>query len=546
MKKCIIYLIMTVLVISLLISGCSNGSPNNVTKTNESKVDQVLQLNLGEEPPTLDPQKATDVVSYDVLNAVLEGLVRFDKNGQIKQGSGLAKNWRISKDGLTYTFNLKDAKWSDGNPITANDFEYAWKRALDPNTAAAFAYELYYIKGAKEYNTGKGTAEQVAVKALNDKTLQVTLNEPTPQFLDLLASPIYFPLEKSIYEKYGDNIGTSPDKLVYSGPFILKTWNHEQNLELYKNENYWDKNNVKLQKVILYEIKDTNTEIQNYEAGELDEISLNGDFIDKYKDSKEFHVQPLAVSWFLQFNNKDQIFKNANIRKAFTLSIDRSLLINNVIKNGSIPAESAVPDVIKGYQLEFRKEAGEKYFKDNDVKHAQEYLQKGLKELGLTKLPTITLLGEDSDTAKKYDQALQQMWNKNLGVNVQIKSEAFKVYLDDLTKGNYELAMSGWGANYCNDPMAFLDMWETNNANNSAFYSNPNYDRLIEEAKAINNLKIRNDKLIQAEKILMNDMGIGPLYFESSAYILKSYVKDFCIPKYGGPDWEIKWAYIEK
>lgn len=540
-KRLVVLLLSVVLVLGALLAGCSSQSKTATTSQGQSE--QVLNLNLGEEPPTLDPQKATDEVSITVLNAVLEGLVRYNKDGKIEKGSGLAKDWKISDDGLTYTFYLKDAKWSDGNPITAYDFEYAWKRALDPKTGSQYAYQLYYIKGAEEYNSGKGSADQVGVKALDDKTLQVTLKAPAPQFLGLTSFVTYLPLEKSVYEKYGDKVGSDPSTMVFSGPFIIKEWNHEQNIVLEKNPNYWGKDNVKLDKINFSMIKDNNSLVQNYDTGALDSIFIPGDYIDKYKDSPEFHTYALATVWYLQFNNKDKIFKNANIRKAFTLAVNRELFVKEVMKNGSIPAEAVVPPGIPGYNGDFRSEAGPGYFKDNDVAQAKEYLQKGLQELGLSKLPTIKFLTGDSDTAKKYSVALQQMWNQALGVQVEIQNVAFKVRLDMMDRGDYQIVLAGWGADY-NDPMTFLDMWETNNGNNTAFYSNPEYDKLIEQAKVNGDPKSRVEEMIQAEKILMEDMPIGPLWFQARAYVVKPYVKNLYFPAFG-PDWEMKWTYIE-
>ncbi|WP_434642014.1 peptide ABC transporter substrate-binding protein [Thermoanaerobacterium thermosaccharolyticum] len=540
-KKIVIIGLVLLMALSAVLAGCGGSASNSASNSGNDK--QVLNLNLIQEPPTLDPQKATDVVSIDILTEVLDGLTRYDKDGKIKPGSGLAKSWDISKDGLTYTFHLRDAKWSDGNPITAQDFEYAWKRALDPNTASQYAYQLFYIKGAEEYNSGKGSADQVAVKALDDKTLQVTLKAPTPQFLGLTSFVTYLPLEKSIYEKYGDKVGTDPDKLVYSGPFVISQWNHEQSITLKKNKDYWDSSSVKLQTVNFSMIKDNNTLVQNYDNNTLDSIFVPGDYIDKYKNSSEYSDKALATNWYVQFNTKSPVFKNADIRKAFTLAIDRKTFVEQVTKDGSIPAEAVVPPGVPGYNGDFRKEAGETYFKDNDVAQAKELLKKGMSELGISKLPTITLLGDDTDNAKKYDQALQQMWKQNLGVNVQIQNVAFKVRLDMMYKGNYDMVFAGWGADY-NDPLTFLDMWETNNGNNSAFYSNPEYDKLIDEAKVNGDLKSRNDQLIQAEKILMNDMPIGPVYFQARPFVVKPYVKDLYFPTFGS-DWEFKWAYIQ-
>ncbi|KAA5808091.1 peptide ABC transporter substrate-binding protein [Thermoanaerobacterium thermosaccharolyticum] len=546
-------LLTLVLALSALLAGCSANNNGTQSKSNSdtskqtAKADeQVINLNLRADPPNLNPFTSTDIASFDVLNDVLDGLVRYDKNGEIKPGSGLAKSWDISSDGLTYTFHLKDGiKWSDGNPITAQDFEYSWKKVLDPKTASQYAYQFFYIQGAEEYNSGNGTADQVGIKALDDKTLQVKLKSPAPQFLGLTAFGTYLPQEKSFVEKIGvDKLGSSPDTLVYSGPFVIKEWNHDQSVVLEKNPNYWDKDSVKLEKVNFLIIKDANTQAQNYDNGTLDQMRVPSDLMEKYKNTKEFSVKPVAGNWYIQFNDKKGIFKNVNIRKAFTLAINRKAFTEQVLKDGSIPAMSIIPPGVPGYNNEdFIKQDGAPFFKDNDVQAAKDYLNKGLKELGLTKLPTITFTADDTTGAKKASEALQQMWKQNLGADVQLKNEAFKIRIDDMNKGNFDMVLAGWSADY-NDPMTFLDMWETDNGNNTAFYSNPEYDKLIDQAKVTGDLKQRNDYMIQAEKIAMDDMAIGPLYFQAYALVTKSYVKDLIVPTFG-TEFELKWAYIQ-
>ncbi|WP_434654463.1 peptide ABC transporter substrate-binding protein [Thermoanaerobacterium thermosaccharolyticum] len=552
-KNWLALLLTLVLALSALLAGCSannNGTQsksNSDTSNQTAKADeQVINLNLRADPPNLNPFTSTDIASFDVLNDVLDGLVRYDKNGEIKPGSGLAKSWDISSDGLTYTFHLKDGiKWSDGNPITAQDFEYSWKKVLDPKTASQYAYQFFYIQGAEEYNSGNGTADQVGIKALDDKTLQVKLKSPAPQFLGLTAFGTYLPQEKSFVEKIGvDKLGSSPDTLVYSGPFVIKEWNHDQSVVLEKNPNYWDKDSVKLEKVNFLIIKDANTQAQNYDNGTLDQMRVPSDLMEKYKNTKEFSVKPVAGNWYIQFNDKKGIFKNVNIRKAFTLAINRKAFTEQVLKDGSIPAMSIIPPGVPGYNNEdFIKQDGAPFFKDNDVQAAKDYLNKGLKELGLTKLPTITFTADDTTGAKKASEALQQMWKQNLGADVQLKNEALKIRIDDMNKGNFDMVLAGWSADY-NDPMTFLDMWETDNGNNTAFYSNPEYDKLIDQAKVTGDLKQRNDYMIQAEKIAMDDMAIGPLYFQAYALVTKSYVKDLIVPTFG-TEWELKWTYIE-
>lgn len=546
MKKHLVCLLALIILITSVLAGCGNNSTkvssNQTGQTSQKSDNKVLHLNLGEEPPMLDPQKSTDGVSFQILNAVLEGLVRLDSNEKAKKGSGLAKDWEISPDGLTYTFHLKDnIKWSDGNPITAQDFEYSWKRALDPKTASEYAYIMYPIKNAEAYNSGKASADSVGVKALDDKTLKVELQEPTPYFLNLTAFITYLPVEKSFVEKVGDKLASSPENLVYSGPFVLKTWNHEQNIVIVKNDKYWDKDNVKLDEIDFDMIKDLNTAAQSFDSGQYDEINISGDYVAKYKDKVQTH--PNGFTYFLGFNNLNSVFKNANIRKAFTIAINRKAFADNVLKDGSIPAYAFVPNGITGLNGEFRKEAGENLFKE-DSKEAKILLQKGMNELNITKLPKITLLTDDTDVAKKEAQAIQQFWKDNLGVEVTIQNVAYKVRLQMFSKQQYDVCLTRWGADY-NDPMTFLDLWTTDAGNNNVKYSNPQYDKLIKEAKITNDNKLRMDKMREAEKILMNDMPVGPLFYSATAYVQQDYVKGWVRHPVGvDSDW--KWTYIEK
>ncbi|TCO60411.1 peptide ABC transporter substrate-binding protein [Caldanaerobacter subterraneus] len=532
-------------IISTVLGGCSS-QPTKTASSPETEK-QILRINLGEEPPRLDPQTSTDGVSFQVLNAVLEGLVRLGPDEKPQKGSGLAKDWKISEDGLTYTFYLKDnIYWSDGNPITAYDFEYSWKRALDPKTASDYAYIMFPIKNAEKFNAGEVSADEVGIKALDEKTLEVQLEEPTPYFLSLTAFITYLPLEKSFVEKVGDKIATTPDTLVYSGPFIIKEWNHEQNIILVKNDKYWDKDNVKLDEIHMDMIKDMNTVVQNFDNGQYDIITVTGDFVERYKNNPnaELQIYPNGFTYFLAFNTKNPVFKNANIRKAFGLSIDRKQLTENVLKDGSIPAYGFVPYGIPGKNEEFRKEVGN-LFTEDPVK-AKELLQKGMNELGITSLPKITLLADDTEVAKRESQAIQEFWKKNLGVNVEIQNVPFKIRLQMYKQGDFDVVLTRWGADY-NDPMTFMDLWlsEISGEPNRIFYSNPEYDKLILEAKKSNDNNLRMDNMKKAEQILMEDMPISPLFFSATAYVQQKYVKGV-VRHAVGVDNDWKWTYIEK
>ena len=346
---------------------------------------QVLNLTETQEPPGLDNSKTTDTVSFSVLNNVMEGLYRLDKNNEPVEG--MAESVDISKDKKTYTFKLRDAKWSDGEPVKAQDFEYSWKRALDPKTKSEYAYMLYPIKGAEAYNSKKGKADDVGVKALDDKTLEVKLEQPIPYFLGLTAFATFNPLRQDIVEEHGEKYATEPDKMVYNGPFVLSEWNHNKDFQYKKNDNYWDKKTVKLDEINVSIVKDMNQKMNLYSTGEVDFTSLGEDYVDKYQGKPDVYQHNEATNFYLQFNTNNEFLDNAKIRKAISMAIDRKTLTDKISKNGSVPAGALVPPAVQGPEgKSFRDLAGKEYIK-HDPKEAKKLLEEGMKEAGIKKIP---------------------------------------------------------------------------------------------------------------------------------------------------------------
>lgn len=517
---------------------------------------QTITLNLGTEPPNLDHNKTTDSASFDILNNVMEGLIRLGEGGKIEKGSGQAADWAISPDGKKYTFKLKEGlKWSDGKPVTAQDFAYSWFRALDPKTASEYAYQLYYIKGGEAWNSLKTDApdfaqkyeelkKKVAIRALDDKTLEVELETPTPYFLGLMAFPTYLPTRQDVVEKHGDKFGADADKLVFNGPFVLKSWIHEDSLILEKNPNYWDANRVRLERITFKMIKDSTTAINMFEANELDAVGVPGEFIAQYKD-KGLKTMAEASTYYITFNLKNKIFANANIRKALSLAIDRKGFIENVAKNGSLPAAGYVPPSITmiGIDKSFRDHSGTHLPPQADVVRAKEALAAGLKELGMEKLPPVKLLISDTSTTKRYAQGFQEMWNKNLGIQVELEPVAFKIRLQRARQGDYEMVFNAWIGDY-NDPMTFMDMWVTDGGFNDARWSNKAYDDLIKSAKETSDQKVRLKAMSDAEKLLMAELPILPLYHSAANWVDKPWYKGALHFPVGG-SLDLKYAYVE-
>ena len=531
-------LLSLVLVAALVLTACSFGGGT------ETKSGQVLNLTELQEPPNLDSAKTTDVVSFMILGNTQEGLYRLDKDSKPVLGMA-AKEPEVSEDNLKWTFTLRDAKWSDGKPVTAHDFEDAWKRALDPKTASEYAYILYPIKGAEAYNTGKGSADDVGVKALDDKTLEVVLERPIPYFKDLLCFATFLPQRQDIVEKYGDKYALEANTLVYNGPFILSDWKHNQSFQMKKNPDYWENEVVKLEEINWQIVKDNSTQINLYNTGKLDFAYLNSEFIDAFKDDPNTFSIYDGSSWYLEMNQTKDFFKNKKIRQAISLAIDKETFVNSILKNGSIPSGGLVPPFIKASGIDDNKKYRDlvKLDPQFNPEKAKQLWQEGLKELGLEQAPTIELLGDDTSAAKQSLQFIQEQLRVNLGANVQITSVPFKERLERGKNQRFDLLISGWGPDY-NDPMTFLDLFTTGNAFNRGKYSNPEYDQLIQKSKENGDFKERFQDLKKAEEILINDAGIAPLYYRTKIAVKKPFIKDWYWSPIG-PEYTLKWASVD-
>lgn len=533
-RKWTLKLLSFVLVFSLVLAGCGTGGEKAGGQTGEQAVGQgeegqgkasgeaqVLNLNINTEPPSLLPTKATDTTSGTVLTHVMEGLTRYGPDGEIIPG--IAEKWDISDDGLTYTFHLRqNAKWSDGQPVTAHDFEYAWKKLLDPNSAADYAYQLYYLANGEAYNEGKASADEVGVKAVDDYTLEVKLVSPTPYFLSLTAFYPLFPVPKHVDEANPD-WHKEAATYVGNGPFLLAEWNHDSKIVLKKNPDYWAADEVKLETIDMAMVNDENTEYQMYETGQLDVAAPPTDMTKQLIDEGKAKVTPYFGTYYLSFNTQDPILKNAKIRQALSLAIDRKALVDNILQGGQLPALGFVPPGAPGLKGDFREEQGDLY-QDHDVEKAKKLLEEGLKDLGLKELPAIEYKYNTNQGHQKIAVAIQQMWKENLGIEVKLRNEEWKVYLDSMNQGKYQVGRMGWIGDYV-DAMTFVDLFVTGGGNNYPKWSNAEYDALIKKAKATNDHDERIKAMQEAEKLLIEEMPIAPVYFYTRVYMEKPYVK---------------------
>ncbi|MGG1618105.1 peptide ABC transporter substrate-binding protein [Paenibacillus sp. NRS-1782] len=557
-RKSFLVLLTLVLAVGALLAGCGSakndnngkGAQENASTTPAPADKQILRINLSSEPPTFDPAQAQDSQTNTVLKTLYEGLVRMGPDG--KEIPGVAESWNISDDGKTYTFKLRDtAKWSNGDPVKASDFVFAWQRVLDPSTAPAppYAYQLYYIKNAEGYNLStsksfKGTKitdfKDVGVKAVDDHTLQVELDHPTPYFLGLTSFYTFYPVNPAI--KGNEKWAVQKDSMITNGPYTLTTWDSGQKIEVTKSENYWGKDQIRLNKITMSLVNSGATELASYRSGQLDYAGMPSGEIPtdqipavKKELPNEFKAKGIASTYYYLFNVTEKPFNNVKIRKAFAMAIQRQPIVERVTLGGQIPAYGFVPPGIKGVSQEFRTENKDDFFKE-DFTEAKKLLQEGMKEEGVTTLPPVSLLYNSSESHQKIALAVADMWKKNLGVEIKTQNQEWGVFIQTRNKLNFQIARGGWSADY-NDPMTFLDMWTTGNTNNNSGYANPAYDALIEAAKTETDPAKRMEDFAKAEKILVqDDMVMLPIYYYSNVSLTKPNVKDITLDFSGAID----------
>ncbi|MGO4538757.1 peptide ABC transporter substrate-binding protein [Paenibacillus sp. 2TAB19] len=531
-KRSVFSYVTLLLVLTLIVAGCGNKNNNPANPNNsgngESEGTQearAFRMNLHSEPPSLDPALMEDNVSGTVATGIYEGLTRKDESGNTVEG--MAESWEVSEDGKTYTFKIRsDAKWSNGDAVTANDFEFSWKRALDPAVGSTYAYQFYYIVGAQDYNEGKTTnADAVGVKALDAQTLEVKLNSPTPYFLGLTSFYTYNPVHQSAK----DNAAWAADAatIIGNGPFKISEWQHNTSMKLVPNENYYAKDEVKFTSVDFTMIADSATELANYETDQLDYTGkptgeIPAEQIPVLAESKkdEFNQIGTASSYYYMFNTEKAPFSNVKVRKALAMAIDRQLIVENITQAGELPAFGFVPPGIVGVNGNYRDEVKDDFFKE-DIEEAKKLLAEGLSELGLTSFPEVKLTYNTNDTHKAIADAIVDMWKKELGITtITTAAEEWAVFLENRNAMNYDIQRSGWGADY-NDPMTYMDMFVTKGGQNNTGFASPEYDALIKKAYASSDQQERIDAMKEAEQILMEQLPILPLYYYSSVYLLK-------------------------
>ncbi|REK59571.1 MAG: ABC transporter substrate-binding protein [Geobacillus sp.] len=534
MKKTFASIFALLLLVSGVLTGCgSKGTSGDGAGKN---IKQEITLNALSEPPSLDPALASDTTSGWVIDHLFEGL--YTKNQKGEPVLGAASDVKVSEDGKTYTFTIRDdAKWSDGDPVTAQDFEYAWKRVLDPKTGSPFAFYMYYIKGAEEYNKGKGSADQVGIKALDDKTLQVELNAPLSYFDKLLTMWTFYPVKKSLVES-NPKWAAEAKGYVSNGAYRLTEWKHNSEVVIEKNQHYWNKDTINMEKVTWKMVNDATTYYQMYKTGELDLIAtLPTDAVAQEKNNKEYKVVPYFGTYMFMFNVAKEPFNNAKIRRAFALAIDRKAIVENITKSGEKPAYAFVPYGADTPDGDFR-EVGGTYFEEN-VQEAKKLLQEGMKEEGWSTLPEVTLIYNTAENHKKIAEAVQEMLKRNLDVKIKLANQEWKTYLETTAQSNFQMARMGWIGIFV-DPTVILDYYLGDSPNNRTNWVNKQFDDLMAKAKVEQDDKKRYELLHEAEKILMTDLPFIPVYFYSQNYLTSPKFKGIVYPVNRYPD--VRWA----
>lgn len=527
--KMISLMLITVLAVSLL-AGCGGGGGSASGPVREDG-SVVLRIPLAAEPSSLDPGYGNSSDSICPRGLMYEGLVRIYDN---KIEPAMAESWEVSDDGLTYTFKLRDSKWADGEPVTAYDFEYGIKRLLDPSEDAPngnYQWMGYYFENGEAFNTGKATADEVGVKALDDKTLQVTATKNMPYFIDLMKMPCFYPVRQDVAEEYGKEYASAPDKVVCNGPFILKEWDHESKLVFEKNPNYWNADAINVDGIEIFIIAENDTIMNMFDNGELDTtITIDKEYIEKYKESGEAVYIEGATVWYNIINVKtdrgeaSKLLQNKNFRQAVSYAIDRQGIVDSARGDGSTAISRVCPDLMTVLDTTL----GEKYPFDPypstaDADKAKELFEKALKETGFTAetLPTLTLLTFDDQTAKTMAEVIQSLMSTTFGLTVEIDTQTYAARVEKENKGDYDFCITNWAPDY-NDPMTFLECYESGNSYNTYFggLQNAEYDKLIKFCNTTDDMEARAEKMFEAEQMLA-DEAVGIPVFQTNGYWAK-------------------------
>nr|BAA06007.1 TraC [Enterococcus faecalis] len=533
MKKYKKFCFLGIGLLPLVLASCGiNTATKDSQDVTEKKVEQVATLTAGTPVQSLDPATAVDQTSITLLANVMEGLYRLDQKNQ-PQPAIAAGQPKVSNNGKTYTIVIRDgAKWSDGTQITASDFVAAWQRVVDPKTASPNVELFSAIKNAKEIASGKQVKDTLAVKSIGEKTLEIELVEPTPYFTDLLSLTAYYPVQQKAIKEYGKDYGTSKKAIVTNGAFnltILEGVGTSDKWTISKNKEYWDKKDVSMDKINFQVVKEINTGINLYNDGQLDDAPLAGEYAKQYKKDKEYSTTLMANTMFLEMNQtgENKLLKNKNVRKAISYPIDRDSLVEKLLDNGSIPSVGVVPEKM-AYNPKTKKDFANEKLVEYNKKQARTYWETVKSKDSVSEKLELDIFVGDGEFEKKAGEFLQGQLEENLeGLKVNITPVPANVFMERLTKKDFAISLSGWQADYA-DPISFLANFETNSPLNHGGYSNKNYDELIKDTSSK-----RWQELKKAEKIVIDDAGVIPVFQVGIARLQKNTIRNLVIHPVG-------------
>lgn len=547
-------LLATSLATSVFLAACgSDSSDDSSSKSGSTGATQELRVLESAEIPSMDSVMAEDTVSFTMLNNVNEGLYRQDQDNNLVAGVADGEP-EVNENGTEFTVKIKEGlKWSNGTELTANDFVYAWQRAIDPETASPYgAYMMNgKIVGASAITDAAAAGQAydvttLGITAKDDHTLVIKTEIPMTNefFKGLMAFGTFYPQNEAFVEEQGDKYATSADTVLYNGPFVMSDWSGSTDSEwiMEKNEDYWNAEEVSLEKVTFNVSKDPQAAVNAFEAGEVDVTGkLSSDIVPQYEgDERMVSWLDPSIFW-LKFNEDNEILANENIRRALAMSFNKEDLVTDILANGSVEANYVVPkDFVKDEDgKDFREANGD--LLTYDVEAAKEYWAKGLEELGLTEV-NLSILGGDTEAAKKIDQYVQHQWETNLeGLTIELESTPFSIRLERQTSQDFDILDSGWGPDYL-DPMTFSDLWVTGGSNNNMSYSSAEYDALIEKAQQTADLAEKWSLLAEAEKIVLEeDAALAPMYQRASNVLVAENVEGFTYHLVGA---EYSYQYI--
>lgn len=498
---------------------------------------------LRQDPPQLNTMGAADQISAIVLGHVMEGLLRYDEHGEI--APGIAQSWEL--DGNRVIFHLReDARWSNGQAITAQDFEFAWKTTLDPATASQYAFILYAIHNAAAANAGELPTSEVGIRSLDAKTLEVTLEQPIAYFDKMVAFSTFFPINEAFYRGTNGRYAAEAESLLYSGPFLLRSWVHGASLRLEKNPYYWNRDNIRLDAInFAYITEDTNTLLNLFKDGRIVQVDLTAEMLEGAMQQRWILDRFMDGSvFFIDFNHRaERVTRNLHLRKAMQLAQDANELVDRVIKlPGYLPAKSLFPAWLRGVERSFQEEYPPPQ-SPYDVALAREYLEQAKQELGLREFPPIVMLADTSPVATIAAQYYQQVYRKNLGLEIVIDQQIFGQRLAKMETGDFDVVLSGWGPDY-NDPLTFGDYYASWNLNNRGRYLNPRIDALVRIGQSSLDPQERMDAFGEIQQILYEEAVFIGNYERGKLYATDPRVKGI-IRRAIGAETDFTYAYID-